>query len=220
MRVRFGDFTIDTESRQLRHLEAARHLSPKAFDMLCLLVEHRPRALSKTELHERLWPSTFVSDATLTSLVAEVRRALHEDAQHGLFVRTVHRFGYAFGGSASDLPDAVGDARPGATCWVIWEWGQIALANGEHLLGRDADVAVWLESPTVSRHHARIRVTGAEATIEDLGSKNGTHFEGKPISAPLSIHDGDEISLGEVTVRIRLATNADATATQLPRGDV
>ena len=103
MQVHFGEFTIDTQRRQLRQDDAARHLSPKAFELLLLLLENRPRALSKAELHERLWPSTFVSDATLTSLVAEVRAALGERAAHGRFVRTVHQFGYAFEGSATEL---------------------------------------------------------------------------------------------------------------------
>ena len=70
MHVHFGEFTLDTGSRQLRQGDAERHLSPKAFDLLCLLVGNRPRALSKAELHERLWPATLVSEATLTSLIA------------------------------------------------------------------------------------------------------------------------------------------------------
>ena len=76
---------------------------PRRSSSCSLLLENRPRALSKAELHERLWPSTFVSDATLTSLVAEVRAALGETAGHGRFVRTVHRFGYAFKGTATEL---------------------------------------------------------------------------------------------------------------------
>ena len=107
MQVGFGEFSLDTESRQLRRDNAERHLSPKAFELLRLLLEHRPRALSKAELHDRLWPSTFVSDATVTSLVAEVRAALGENARQGRFVRTVHRFGYAFKGTATELTPRV-----------------------------------------------------------------------------------------------------------------
>src|SRR4029077_20242374 len=121
MRIRFGEFTLDTDSRQLRQGDAERHLSPKAFELLRLLVENRPRALSKAELHERLWPATFVSEATLTSLVAEARGALGETAASGHFVRTVHRFGYAFGGSAADSAPPVESAVTRARCWIIWE---------------------------------------------------------------------------------------------------
>src|SRR5262249_31322024 len=152
-------FTLDTDTRQLRRGRDVRHLSPKGFELLRVLIEHQPRALSKAELHERLWPSTFVSDATLTSLVAEVREALDERAREGRFVRTVHRFGYAFAENAQ----VGGSARASSgqpRCWIVWEFGHVGLAEGDHLLGRRADVAVWLESPTISRHHARIRVSG------------------------------------------------------------
>ena len=104
MRVCFGEYTLDTESRQLLKDGAERRLSPKGFHLLLLLLESRPRAVSKTELHEQLWPDTFVSDATVTSLVAEVRGALGEKAGRGRFVRTVHRFGYAFMGVATEAP--------------------------------------------------------------------------------------------------------------------
>jgi hypothetical protein len=191
-----------------------RHLSPKAFELLHLLLESRPRALSKAELHSRLWPSTFVSDATLSSLVAEVRAALGETARPERFVRTVHRFGYAFRGTATDLTSRTpaSDHRP--RCCVIWEWGQVRLDEGEYLLGRDADVAVWLESPTVSRHHARIRVRGPEVTIEDLGSKNGTYLRGERLTKPLAVMDGDEIELGSISVKVRLFDTSGSTDTR------
>jgi DNA-binding winged helix-turn-helix (wHTH) protein len=213
MQVRFGEFTVDTESRQLRQDGTERHLSPKAFEFLCLLLEHRPRALSKAELHGRLWPSTFVSDATLTSLVAEVRNALGEKAGTGRFIRTVHRYGYAFSGMATEdsrMPSP--DER--VRCWIVWESGQVALDDGEHLLGRDADVAVWLDSPTVSRHHARIRISGCEVTVEDLGSKNGTFLRGERLTTPLPLTDGDEIRLGSVPLKFRMLGASGSTQTQ------
>jgi DNA-binding winged helix-turn-helix (wHTH) protein len=78
--VSFGPFTLDHESRQLLSGDDLQpvHLSPKAYELLHLLVDTRPRALAKSEIHERLWPSTFVSEATLASLVTELREALGE----------------------------------------------------------------------------------------------------------------------------------------------
>jgi DNA-binding winged helix-turn-helix (wHTH) protein len=176
MRVRFGEFILDTGTRQLRQSDTERHVSPKAFDLLRLLVENRPRALSKGELHERLWPATFVSEATLSSLVAEVRDALGEKAGDAQFVRTVHRFGYAFNGEATDLTaDAAGaDAR--VRCWVIWEFGQVPLGDGTHLVGRDSDVAVWLESPWC-RGTTRVAIAGDDVTVEDLEARTA-HVRG------------------------------------------
>jgi len=99
-------------------------------------------------------------------------------------------------------------------CWIIWEFGHVGLPDGEHLLGRDADVAVWLESPTISRHHARIRVSGEDVTIEDLGSKNGTYLRGERLVASVAVMDGDEIRNGSVPIKIRLLKMVDSTVTQ------
>jgi DNA-binding winged helix-turn-helix (wHTH) protein len=213
MTTRFGGFTLDAASRQLRHGDVERHLSTKAFDLLCLLVQNRPRAMSKAELHERLWPSTYVSDATLSSLVAEVRDALGERAGDRGLLRTVHRFGYAFDGDVSDdSPARMSTERK--RCWIVWEHGQVALGDGTHLIGRDGDVAVWLESPTISRHHARIRVTAGSATIEDLGSKNGTFVHDQRVDAPVALSNGDPIRLGAMEVTVRLLGDATTTVTQ------
>jgi len=215
MRLRFGEFTLDTDSRRLWQGDVERHLSPKAFELLRLIVENRPRVLSKAELHQQLWPSTFVSEATLTSVVAEVREALGEKLSVGpRFIRTAHRVGYAFDGDATELrpnPPTI-DLRP--RCWIVWAAGEIALCDGEHLVGRDSDVAVCLESPTVSRHHARIRVDGDVATIEDLGSKNGTRVSGRPVGAPARLNDGDRIQLGSVLITFRRMLSGEATETQ------
>jgi FHA domain/Transcriptional regulatory protein, C terminal len=177
-----------------------------------VLVECRPNALSKARLHEQLWPSTFVSDATLTSLVAELRSVLGETPRRPRFVRTVHRFGYAFKGTATE-PQSRSMPVDRTRCWVVWDAGQVALDEGAHLLGRDRDVAVWLESPTVSRHHARIHVSGQTATIEDLGSKNGTFLRGERLAAPSALNDGDELRLGSVPLRFRLLGISSSTQT-------
>ena len=103
MRVRFGDCVLDSETRELRVGGKLVHVQPKAFQFLELLLQNRPKALSKDVLHERLWPGTFVSDGTLTSLLAEVREVVGDDAHQPRFIRTVHRFGYAFSGEAQEV---------------------------------------------------------------------------------------------------------------------
>jgi len=80
VRLRLGDLTFDGESRQLLRGVEEVHLSPKAFELLKILIDERPRAMSKQELHERLWPDTFVSEVNLASLIAEIRAALGEPA--------------------------------------------------------------------------------------------------------------------------------------------
>ncbi|HSD65113.1 MAG TPA: winged helix-turn-helix domain-containing protein, partial [Vicinamibacteria bacterium] len=96
MKVRFGGFLLDTDSRQLFRERTEVHLQPKTFDLLDLLVRTRPKALSKSHIRGQLWPDTVVGEASLTVAVAELRAALGDDAREPRFVRTVYGFGYAF----------------------------------------------------------------------------------------------------------------------------
>jgi non-specific serine/threonine protein kinase len=96
MRRTFGDFVLDLSARELVRAGVPVPLSPKALQLLAILLESEPRALSKTELQDRLWPGTFVVEKNLTNLVSEIREALGDDRAHPRFIRTVHRFGYAF----------------------------------------------------------------------------------------------------------------------------
>ena len=83
MLLSFDPWALDTSRRLLLRDGNAAPLSPKAFDLLSLLAEHHERALSKTELHQQLWPKTFVSDGSLTILIAEIRDAARETMRNG-----------------------------------------------------------------------------------------------------------------------------------------
>jgi DNA-binding winged helix-turn-helix (wHTH) protein len=209
--VRFGEFTLDTDARQVLGTEGELHLSPKAYELLKILVERRPRALSKNELYERLWPATFVSEVNLATLVAEIREALGDDARKPRFIRTAHRFGYAFCGTTIDSPRQ--DASQAPFCWLVMDGRRLPLRPGENLLGREPDDGINLDSPTVSRRHARISISGTEAVIEDLGSKNGTFVGGEPVSTAVPLKDGDEIRTGSIVCRFRMTSRKGTTAT-------
>ena len=92
----FGEFVLDLEARELLRAGNPVSLSPKALALLGILVGQRPRALSKNELQDQLWPDTFVVEKNLTNLVGEIREALGDDPARPRFIRTVPRFGYAF----------------------------------------------------------------------------------------------------------------------------
>jgi pSer/pThr/pTyr-binding forkhead associated (FHA) protein len=94
---------------------------------------------------------------------------------------------------------------------------EIALREGENVLGRLDEGVAWFDSPTVSRRHARITVSGGRATLEDLGSKNGTFLRGKRISGPQPLSDGDEICLGRVTMIFRVSRAGKSTRTDVER---
>ena len=211
---------LDESTRQLLQREEERHLSPKAFDLLSLLVESRPRALAKAELHDKLWPETFVSEAALQSLVAEVRSALENDARHPRFVRTVHGFGYAFAAEATAEPD-VGEAAAeaddeGASHRLYWSKREVTLQKGENILGRTREAAVWIDSSSVSRRHSCITLADDRALLEDLDSKNGTFWRDQRISEPVTLVDGDVIKVGSVRLTYRIYFGGDATETSPP----
>ena len=89
MAYTFGPFTLDPRTRQLLRNDEEVHLSLKAFDLLRFLIEDRARPIPREELHKRLWPSTFVLETNLASLVAEVRRALGDSADDPQYIRTM-----------------------------------------------------------------------------------------------------------------------------------
>ncbi len=195
MRYAFGQFVVDADTRQVLLDGEEVHLSPKAFELLSVLLLNRPRALSKAELQERLWPSTFVEETNLAGLIAEIRRALHDAATSPTFVRTVHRFGYRFVG---EVTEQAGSSRPPLLrpkLTVMLNQRPFMLLEGVNVIGREPDVTIPCDFPGVSRQHARILVSNGEARLEDLSSKNGTYLNGQRItSARLS--DGDEIRVG------------------------
>jgi serine/threonine-protein kinase len=94
--VRFGSCDLDAERRRLSSAGRELHLTPKAFQLLVLLIDSAPRVVSKRELHDRLWPNGLVSDATLVGLVKELRRVLHDGPGDAPIIRTVYKVGYAF----------------------------------------------------------------------------------------------------------------------------
>ena len=200
---RFGPFTLDYGTRQLLKDADEIHLSPKAFELLTILLANRPRAVSKAELQERLWPSTFVEETNLAGLVAEIRRALADSATRPVFLRTVYRFGYRFVGEVVESDAAPPTAPPLHRLCVVFENRQTVLLEGANVIGRAPDSTIQCDATGVSRQHARILVSQGEATLEDLGSKNGTYLRNDRItSARLS--DGDEIRLGTVKLTFRI----------------
>ena len=215
VRVRFDTFLIDSESRQLVSDGGAIHLSPKAFDLLCVLIAARPSALAKEELHARIWPGVFVTDANLTVLVAEIRRALGDAAQQPRFIRTVHRHGYAFCSAAADLPPVASSARgSGRKAWLVWKDHVLVLSEGENVIGRDPNCHVWLDVGGVSRRHARLVVEGDSVVVEDLGSKNGTSVAGSPIAGARPLQDGEMLQIGPAELQFRLWSDASAKGTE------
>lgn len=215
MLVRFGPFSLDEERRQVLEGETPVALEPKAYELLSLLVRRRPKALSKAQIRDALWPATAVSDSVVAGAVADVRAALDDDARRPLYIRTLHGFGYAFCAKVEGEPLPAPPA-PSSGATLIWAGREIPLPEGEHLVGRDDSCLVQSRSARVSRRHARITVRGDRVLIEDLGSRNGTSVEGQRISGPVELRSGDTVVVGPETLVFLGSGQAHTTVSDTP----
>ncbi|HTY41868.1 MAG TPA: FHA domain-containing protein [Thermoanaerobaculia bacterium] len=214
MAVRFGECVLDSETRQLFVRGEEIHLQPKALQLLELLIRNRPRAVSKEAIHAEIWPGTFVSDGTVTSLLAEIREAIGDDAHESRFVRTVHRFGYAFCGPAQETGARLSPlAGRKVVHWLVRGRRRIPLEPGETIIGRDPGAGIFIDDRSVSRRHARILVTDDVAVLEDLSSKNGTFIQERRVEGSFALSDGDKVRIGSVPVTVRIFAVPESTDT-------
>jgi DNA-binding winged helix-turn-helix (wHTH) protein len=211
----FGPFILDLDARQLTRRAREIHLAPKAFELLAMLAESRPSVLSKALLQQRLWPATFVVEANLSNLVAEIRAALGDHAHTPMFIRTVHARGYAFCGDVTTRPDTQARPSGAASSWLLWDMRCIPLAAGTYILGRDLDADIRLDASSVSRRHARLVVTDAQTMVEDLGSKNGTFRGPDPVTTAIPLVDGDVIRIGSLLVTFHVRAPLGITDTHV-----
>lgn len=193
---RFGEFTFDCASRMLLHQREEQHLSPKAQTLLHLLLLRAPGAVSREELYDALWPSTFVCETNLATVISELRRVLGDDARSSRYIRTVHGFGYAFAGEVR-----ASKARSIPVAMLLCEQERYLLYEGENTVGRAQDCKIVLTGATVSRHHAVILVHQREISIEDLSSRNGTYVNGRKIASSV-VRQHDRIAFGAVQATI------------------
>jgi DNA-binding winged helix-turn-helix (wHTH) protein len=207
--MRFGPFEFDPATHRLTQTGRSVHLTPKAFELLGLLIDAAPSVVSKNELHAQLWPRHAVSDATLVGLVKELRRALDDCDPACRMIRTVHRVGYAF-----DSPLELDPLPAPASGLLVIGRRRARLVEGDNLIGRDPACEVWIDNATVSRRHARIVVVGQQVALEDLGSKNGTRIGEESLAGPQALHDGDRIQFGEVDAVFRDTPSGQPTHTQ------
>jgi DNA-binding winged helix-turn-helix (wHTH) protein len=205
--VQFAGFLFDEDRRELLRGRELLHLEPKAFDLLALLLSRRPKAVSKAEIHEAIWPGAYVSESSLPGLVSDLRTALDDDPKAPRLIRTVPRYGYAFCG------DIGGEAAPAdAPRWTArWTAHALPLRDGEHVIGRGRDCPIRIDSPNVSRHHALVRVTSERILVEDLGSRNGTWLKGSRVASTAELNPGDAVRVGSEEIRFELQGGEEST---------
>jgi len=137
----FGEFRVDVQNRVLCRGEDPIALTPKAFELLLLLIQHSGEVLSKDELMQTMWPDSFVEESNLTQTVFMLRKALGETSRQR-YVLTVQGRGYRFAPEVKSIP-ANGDS---------WD------TSSTSVIHRD-------DSPTVNGQRDRARRTRKHAVL-------------------------------------------------------
>ena len=112
MQYRFAEYEIDLSQQELRRLGEAVHIEPQVFDLIVHLVRNHDRIVSKDELIETIWNGRIISEAALSSRINGARRALGDNGNDQVFIRTLHKRGFRFVGDvrAIDAPKTDAEA--------------------------------------------------------------------------------------------------------------
>ena len=202
MRFRFADCTFDAETRALLRAGRPVPLSENAAAVLAALLQKRPRPVSNLELASAVSPMDTSAPARIPGLILELRGAIEPKGEPEILKRTSAPDGYAFAATAME------DRRPvisgvGYRYRLYWDDREIALEEGENVIGRDRDAQLCVDEGDVSRRHARVVVSGDRVTLEDLGSSNGTFCNDHRVRSPLGLSDGDRVTVGPVHLIFR-----------------
>jgi len=211
MILRIGGCEIDCDRRQVLRDGAEQRLPRKAFDLLLVLLDKRPKVVAKDVLIKRVWPDAFVADANLAILIGDVRAALGDDAKEPRIIKTHHRVGYSFAADVTEVSAAAGDRGQPAFILAAAK-RRILLFEGSATLGRDGSCDIVIDDPSVSRVHAVLSVTDGQLTVEDRDSKNGTRVDGRELSEASIVRSGQKITFGTLEATV-LGGDAPAGST-------
>jgi len=215
-------WTVEPERNTVTLDEQTVRLEPKVMDLLVCLADHAGQVVPRRTLVDTVWATEYISDTTLTHAIADLRRVFSDDPRRPRFIETITKRGYRLVASVigreAAAPSAAGLAERITTLAVITadevhvagrpepvpaehllliRDREIQLAGPEVIFGRGAEAGIQILSPDVSRRHARLEL-GADGSsvIADLGSKNGTEVNRRPIDGPVGLASGDVVDIG------------------------
>jgi len=191
MILEFAPFTLHTDRAELRRAGALIALEPKAYALLCLLVENHDRVVSKDEMIAVVWGGRFISDAAVSTALKLVRRALGDDGATQEFVRTVHGRGHRFVApvriraaaavaGAPDVPRAK-DPTGGQPTIAILPFGTAGLPDllatlGDALAAEIISALSRLRWLRVIARESSFRYRGDEADLKSIRTVLGARY--------------------------------------------
>jgi DNA-binding winged helix-turn-helix (wHTH) protein len=211
-----GEWTVEPVLDRISRCGETVQLRPRVMDLLLCLVDAPETVISKQQLIDRVWSTEFVTENALTHAITELRTKLGDDAKNPSYIETIPRRGYRIVAELGIERPASGLASslPVRFTLEAEDGNAFRLRDGDNLIGRSPDAGILIDSSEVSRRHARIRVHGRVAVIEDLDSKNGTFLRGRRLEAPTELQDADEIQIGVSVAKFRFRVIDERTQTE------
>jgi hypothetical protein len=219
MRLRFGDCVFDADARQVIRAERPVAVSPKAFELLGLLISSRPNAISKAQIQDRLGPTftfpprTFRTSSASCAPLSATR--LGSQASSAPCPASATPFAHP-----PEPKEPRGEQVRGqldAVYTLVWGTREIALDPGTTSSVGGREALIWIDDASVSRRHARISIGPSGATIEDLGSKNGTYVGGRKLHKPSPLVHRDVVTIGPATLTLRVLRHSGSTRTAVDK---
>ncbi len=214
---RIGELILDVDARLVTRAGELLALPPKTFELLHELARRAPGVVRRQELMDTVWPKEIVNDEALTQRVMLLRRALGDNPNSPRYIASMPRWGYRIVADVRRETASPAPATEPASRFVLTHGDRlIALPEGETVIGREPEAGVSIDSLHISRRHARIVVSAGRAMLEDLGSKNGTYRNGRRLTTPAELAEGDEIGVGHDVLVFRLRDRMGTTLTGAP----
>ncbi|MBL8187402.1 MAG: winged helix-turn-helix domain-containing protein [Acidobacteria bacterium] len=175
---RFGDVVIDCARFCTIRNGQSEKITPRAFEVLLYLIEHRDRVVEKQELFAQVWKASFVSDNALTRMIKEIRQVLGDEADAPRYIETVHRRGYRFIAELKDeSPTGVPTRAPAFSSIAVLPFANLSGdPESDYLSDGIAESIInllsSLPSLRVAPRSSSFRYKGQDAALEagrDLG---------------------------------------------------
>jgi DNA-binding winged helix-turn-helix (wHTH) protein/tetratricopeptide (TPR) repeat protein len=215
----FGSFRLDAGERQLLRDGKPMQLAPKVFDTLLALVENSGRLMDKDELKTKLWPDTFVEEATLARNISDLRKALGESSGKDKYIDTVPKSGYRFVAKVAVLEDDAPELiiqRHVRSRVVIEEEtesgpraGSIAVLPFKTLGGADDDyLGLGMADALITRlsNIRRISVRPTSAVSKYVDERQDPFVAGRELNVESVVGGGIQRSGGHIRVTVQLVS--------------
>ena len=172
----FGSFRLDPHERLLVRDGATISLTPKAFDLLLVLIERQGRLIEKEELFKAVWPDTIVEESNLSSNIALIRKALGDEAAAPHFVETVPKRGYRFIAELRGVP-LTASAAPVA----ILPSAPLELFAVEKNAGKESDKPTALPALLLQRNKRLLLALSILAVFVIIAVAGRRYFNHQPV---------------------------------------